>query len=377
MNARWGNLTMTTLLTFSVLAAVGACSTTEDPAPEAGGRATGVPHASPIKLPAFWDGMNGGIFEFSAWKPAYTADGILTIDAAKRPVIWTWDGEPTSLEPDSEGAEVEIEDSYIYGRDGAWHLTTLWRGTVKATGNTLGDAKVTLNVTTWNSMGKQLFQGPVDKLDVSLSQLSEWGIENGMLSHEVGVSEQVFGDARSVLISPLTGQISRGVAPAEDQVRGPWANNGGMNGTNPNLTVEHPTPESPWRITNTGSGAITDLPASGGCGDTTAASTVVSSFDGRYLAVGDNVVDSKSGTSTCLDDTGNPTITAIASDGVGYGTATQNGSSVVISYDFGRDEVTVLPDAMVAPTFVGPDDVAVVEPERGRQGMTGVYKVAE
>lgn len=44
----------------------------------------------------------------------------------------------------------------------------------------------------------------------------------------------------------------------------------------------------------------------------------------------------------------------------------------MISYNLESDEVTVYPDAMVAPDFIGPDGLAVVAPST-HEGMFGVY----
>ena len=96
------------------------------------------------------------------------------------------------------------------------------------------------------------------------------------------------------------------------------------------------------------------------CEPTSTPTTLVSSFDGRYLAFGRNVIDSKDGTAACLDGGGSAHLTAITSGGVGYGTDTRNGQNTTVSYDFARAETTQLDGQAIAPVFVGPDDVAVV-----------------
>ncbi len=361
MNSRWTMRAVSAAIALTLLGATSACSTPGTAAPESAPAATrpAVPGAAAITLPSFWDGRSGGVFEFSSSKTVYTPEAVLTIGSAKTPVLWSWDGQSTALAPASSG-ESAIEDCFIFDRDGQWLLATLWRGTVPAVGDTPAGSKVTLNISTWNSKGEILFQGPVDKIGVSLDQSSPWAAAGGMLVRGAGLAEKSFGDSRDVQISPLTGQVSRTPERVHGDSDAPFSADNGRSGTNPNLVIEHSGAAAPWRITNTTTGAVTDLPPVDPCEPTSTPTTLVSSFDGRYLAFGRNVIDSKDGTAACLDGGGSAHLTAITSGGVGYGTDTRNGQNTTVSYDFARAETTQLDGQAIAPVFVGPDDVAVV-----------------
>ncbi|SDC55922.1 hypothetical protein [Rhodococcus tukisamuensis] len=371
MKNHWGNRALAVLVAGSLIGTVAACASGDDA--EQGKLAgdvalDGLPKAPPVKLPAAWDGMAGGLFQFTSVHPTYTENGILTVSPVDEPVIWSWDGRATTLKPKTDADKIEIDDSLVVARDGKWYPVTVWRGTKNAAG--LGEAVTTSYVTTWNEQGESIFQGEVD-LGVQLENRGWRGID-GMLVHEVSLNEKFRSSAHTVVLDPMTGKVSRGAMPEDyPTVRA----EDGLSRTNPALTIVHPTPDAPGRITNTKTGKVTEMPVENPCGDPIA-SSVVSSFDGRYLAIGKRVIDTKTDAATCLDPAGTPSLTAITSDGVGYGRGKRNGSDVTISYDFAKKTIAILPEAMVAPSFVGPDDVAVVAPPLGKQDLTGVYRTA-
>lgn len=373
-----------TALTVCALTLAVACSAGDDTdrsvsTPATEDAASGLPKAPPIKLPGFWDGMGGGVFEFAADDPFYTTDKIISVgNSSTAPTLWTWGGESTVLNPVSDG-EIKTGGSYIVNRDGRPYVVTLWTGKTAVSGNTLGDAKTAPGLTTWDDTGAVVFHGErVDQDSAAMSagsaQGAKWESSGGYLVQHLDytVIDNVFQDGE-VLLDPLTGKSRVQPIPNEKRIQSTVLN-------------EALTATGVWEagdtvtLTNSTTGAATTLtPDQAKCGPGFAPelSSVKSSFDGRYIAIGQRVIDTKTQDSSCLDAAGGPSLTAIASTGIGYGTASQNGSKVVISYDFATKAVTVLPDAMIAPDFVGPDDTAVVAPKVGGNRYFGVYRTSD
>lgn len=341
--------------------------------------ASGLPKAPPTKLPGFWNGMSGGVFEFAADDPFYTTDKIISVgNSSTAPTLWTWGGESTVLNPVSDG-EIKTGGSYIVNRDGRPYVVTLWTGKTAVSGNTLGEAKTAHGLTTWDDTGAVVFHGErVDQDSAAMSARvalgAKWKQSGGYLVQHLDatVIDNVFQDGE-LLLDPLTGKSRVQPIPNEKRVQ-------------TTVLSEALTATGTWEagdtvtLTNSNTGAVTTLTtdqARCGPGFAPELSSVKSSFDGRYIAIGQRVIDTKTQDSSCLDAAGGPSLSAIASTGIAYGTASQNGSKVVISYDFETKAVTVLPDAMVAPDFVGPDDIAVVAPKVGGNRYFGVYRTSD
>jgi len=382
MHIRRTTIGMTALTVCALTMAV-ACSAGDDTdrsvsTPTVEDAASGLPKAPPIKLPDFWNGMGGGVFEFAADDPSYTTDKIISVgNSSTAPTLWTWGGESTVLNPVSDG-EIKTGGSYIVNRDGRPYVVTLWTGKTAVSGNTLGDAKTAHGLTTWDDTGAVVFHGErVDQDSAAMSARvalgAKWKQSDGYLVQHLDatVIDNVFQDGE-LLLDPLTGKSRVQPIPNEKRVQATVLN-------------EALTATGTWEagdtvtLTNSKTGTVTTLtPDQAKCGGSAPKlSAVKSSFDGRYIVIGQRVVDTTTQDSSCLDKVGGPSLTAIASTGIAYGTASQNGSKVVISYDFETKAVTVLPDAMVAPDFVGPDDIAVVAPKVGGNRHFGVYRTSD
>ncbi len=389
MRSRRGTMSVVTMAACLVVAGTGCSSGESDTNMDATasaveGAPAGLPKAPPLKLPAFWDGMDGGLFEFSGKSNsiAYTSAGILTFDAADLPVIWTWDGQALALKPPKDGDnEVKVSESDLVHRDGRWYLVSQWRSHREVPDNALGDGEYISGITTWDDTGSVVFHGEHESTynsDIDGKPGAQWGVSSDgyLVNHPLlmKIDNLATGKAE-IRLDPFTGEVRLQTAATEEQRQ----------------TAEAPLSEAltasgAWTgdtgtvtFTNTKSGsttAVTAADARCAAHSTPTREAVVSSFDGRYIAIGQRVIDTKTNESTCLDPTGYPQLSAITSSGVAYGSASQNGNQVIISYDFATQEITVHRDAMVVPDFVGPDDIAVVGPRSG-QSLHGVYRTAD
>lgn len=359
------------------------------------------PMAPAVTLPAFWDGAGGGLFEFykigkTDHTPgvAYTDRGVMTIEDTNQPVIWSWDGHPTNLKLSVESPISAV--SFLVRRDGRWYVTTRWVLERKAEGNTLGGGSRIQGVTTWDDSGSIVFDGELDAAEPVLLDpkgyaasgkdygYQEWTVASpeGFLVSKAAANGREDTDNRDIVTDPMTGWVigvpatkSPSTVPGYEKVNDLDVVH------NPSLTATGAwaTSKDSVTITNTKTGATTVITkADATCGEDTSqyVALIRSSFNGRYIMVGRYVLDTETNTSSCLDAAGSPQLTAITSMGVGYGDAQQNGKRVFISYDITTGAVTVLPDVVTLPTFIGPNDVAVVEPESDESGMAGVYRTA-
>ena len=377
---------------------VASCSAGGDAAPDSDiaaveGVPADAPKVPPIKLPDFWDGMDGGIFKFPGETTAFTSNGILAIHNASlgsgyagTASIWTWDGEHTLLEPTFDDGEGTVTHNNLVHRDGRWYMTSLWSHQQKVDENSLGDGKYTEGLTTWDDTGAVVFHGERgDTADIDLywmpaniegrkSRYFVWDpSDDGYLVNHpeaMKIDGRFVGNAE-VRIDPISGEVSVGRVPTEEA---------------PSLLSEAVTATGNWGLrdgsvtfTNTKTGTTTVVTTSEvRCGrdtGTPSVELVASSFDGRYIAAGGFMIDTETGDSSCLASDGDPRLSAVTSTGIGYGGAQQNGNTVRISYDFATKDITILRDAMVLPDLVGPNDVAIEQDKDS--GSYAVYRTAE